>query len=141
MKTLSRGKTHPLPGLRPIMEERGLSGRQAGLICDVHYATVSRILRGASASRDTTRRLARGLKVSPEALMAEPLEQDDEGSIEDQYVQRFTMGGEVHDPEFEAALVDKKLLEFREAVSTDEAFRGIATELLLLGKARGRELA
>jgi len=131
-----------LPGLRDARTTRGWSQRELAQRSGVSPVNVVRIENGQRTTLQSLGKLAIALDVELDALTtkAPELTVDEEG-IEDQYVQRFTMGGEVHDPEFEAALVDKKLLEFREAVSTDEAFRGIATELLLLGKARGRELA
>ena len=130
-----------LPGLRDARTARGWSQRELAQRSGVSQINIVRIENGQRTTLQTLGKLAVTLSVELDALTTKTpeLAVDEEG-IEEQYVDRFAMGGEAHDPLFESGIVENYLRRFRDAGSTDKAFRSIATELLLLGKERGKVL-
>lgn len=138
-----------VPGLRRVRNASGLSQEKLAEKAGVSKLTILRIeKRSKPTTLQTLGKLSRALGVDPDELLAREsaeerlakLDHDSEG-VEDQYVGRYAMGGEHADPVFEADVAEVKLREFREAGSTDDAFREVATDLLQLGKDRARYLA
>jgi len=114
----------------------------------VHHATISRIENGGTSTRDTIRRLARALKVTPEELMSEEvankpstLLEEDAREREDLYLNRLALGNEAFDADYEEGIVEAYLRIVDSEGRTDEVIRRIIQWALNTGKSRGKELA
>jgi len=68
----SRPTITPTPALRYWREQRRLSQRELAERLGVNRTTVARVERGLPADRETIRRLAEALAVTPDDLIREP---------------------------------------------------------------------
>lgn len=63
----------PLPGLRPLMDRKGVTQARVEELCGVSASTVNDLVNGhRGASGRTIRRLSEGLAVEPEVLTTTP---------------------------------------------------------------------
>jgi transcriptional regulator with XRE-family HTH domain len=140
----------PMPSLRHVREDRGMTQRELAGLAGTTQPTIARIERGELATLQTLGKLMAALGVDriedltsdpPEVRLAKLAAEDDSEGIEERFVGRFVLGDEGYDPHFMADVAKKKLREFRDAGSTDEAFLSLAVELIQLGKDRARQLA
>ena len=138
----------PLPGLFCARKKAGRTQRELAKLAGMTQPSIARIEGGELATLQTLGKLMGALGVERiEELTSEPPEvqlaklDDDSEGIESEYVSRYRMGGEHADAHYEDTIAEERLRRFREAGSTDDAFREIARELFQLGKARERDLA